>query len=214
MTLENAPVSGARKRRIRIKTRPFAQPPGGSVEAETTVEHVEPTPTAYRTFSRKLPSVLLGAGGALALIGGLGEWIRATQVASEGLAPEQVGGLMGYSQPAGIFIAVLSVIAILLGLGWSQRKTVLRLIRPVAAKTASAFCTIILVAMVGWQVPAMDDRAAAMAGQAREGSLDFLTYHAGLGWGAWLLVAAAVITMLGLLTGLMREADVKRGIPE
>ena len=214
MTLENAPISEARKKRFRIKSRPFAQPPGASSEAETPAEATPEAPTAYHTFSRKLPAVLLGAGGALALIGGRGEWIRETQVASEAMPAEQVGGVMGYSEPAGIVIAILSVVAIVFAFAWIQRQPLLKVLRPAGTKVVSAFITIFLVAMIGWQVPAADDRAAAIAREAREGSLEFLTFHAGLGWGAWCLIAAAVLSALGLVTGLMREIDIKGGIPE
>lgn len=214
MTLEDAPVSVARKARFRKKSRPFAQPPGGSVETESSTVAAVQTATAYRTFSRKLPAVLLGTGGGLAFIGALGQWVRATQVASVGLAPEEVRAVMGYAEPAGIVIAIVSVLAIVLALGWLQTKPIFRFLRPAGTKVASAFNTIFLVALVGWQVPVADDRAAAMAKEARDGSLDFLTFHAGLGWGAWCLVVAATLSVLGLLAGLMREVDVKRGISE
>jgi len=48
---------------------------------------------AYRTFPRRIPAILVSTGGALAFIGGLGAWIRATQVKSEAATPQVVGTL-------------------------------------------------------------------------------------------------------------------------
>ncbi|HET7483435.1 MAG TPA: hypothetical protein VFK89_11300 [Actinomycetota bacterium] len=177
---------------------------------ETTVEQ---SATSYRTFSGKVPTTLLAGGGALAAIGALGEWVRATKVASESMPPQQVATVMGYSEAAGPLIAIVAALAAVLAFAWSRRSSV-GFVHPSALRVASSFATIILVALIGWRVPEMDRQAAAMAHDAQTGALDFVAFHAGLGWGAWCLVIAAALTVAGFAAGLLREVDRKRGIPE
>jgi hypothetical protein len=36
-------------------------------------------------------------------------------------------------------------------------------------------------------------------------------FHAGFGWGAWLILVGVVLLALGLLAGGLRELDLRRG---
>src|SRR5919109_270844 len=54
----------------------------------------------YRTFPRKTAPTLAAAGGAIALIGSLGAWIRATQITSSTQGPQSVGTLWGFEEPS------------------------------------------------------------------------------------------------------------------
>ena len=65
--------------------------------------------------------------------------------------------------------------------------------------------------MVGWQLPLIDQDAAALAQQARE-QIDFVAFHAGYGWGAWCMLTGAILALLGSTAGTLREMDVRKGI--
>src|SRR5438270_3013909 len=71
---------------------------------------------AYRTFTRRIAPLLVSSGGVLAFIGGLGAWIRATEVRSEGATPQLVGTLWGYSEPTGRAIAILASVAVFIAI--------------------------------------------------------------------------------------------------
>lgn len=161
-------------------------------------------PTQYRTFSRKLAPSLNVFGGALALAGGLGVWLRATELAQDGLAPTVVALTMGYSDWPGIAIAALGGLTLMSSALWLLRGRILKLL-PLLYSVA-------LAVLVGWQLPAIDRDAASLAEQARE-RIDFVVFHAGYGWGAWCMLAGAVIAVLGSIAGVLRELDVRKGIP-
>ena len=161
-------------------------------------------PTEYRTFSRKLAPSLNVLGGALAVAGGLGVWVRATELAQEGLAPLEVASLLGHSEQPGIVIAVVGGALVVGSIAWLLRFKILKLL--------PLLCSIALAVLVGSQLPRIDRSAAALAEQARE-QIDFVAFHAGYGWGAWCMLAGAVIAVLGSVAGLLRELDVRKGIP-
>lgn len=163
-----------------------------------------PKPTEYKTFSRKLAPSLNILGGALALAGGLGVWVRATELAQEGLAPVEVASHMGYAEQAGIVIAAVGAALMLASIAWLLRFRFLKLL-PLLASLG-------LAVLVGSQLPRIDTSAAALADQARE-NIDFVAFHAGYGWGAWCMLAGAILAVLGSLAGLLRELDVRKGIP-
>src|SRR2546430_4511271 len=70
----------------------------------------------YRTFPHRIAPLLVSVGGVLAFIGGLGAWIRATEVRSEGVAPQWVGMLWGYAEPTGRAIAILAGVAVFIAI--------------------------------------------------------------------------------------------------
>ena len=160
-------------------------------------------PTEYRTFSRKLAPSLNVFGGGLAIAGGLGVWVRATELASEGLAPVEVSASMGYADWPGVAIAALGALTLISSITWLLRYRILKLL-PILYSVG-------LAVMVGWQLPLIDKDAAALALQARE-QIDFVAFHAGYGWGAWCMLAGAVIALLGSFAGFLRELDVRKGI--
>lgn len=160
-------------------------------------------PTEYRTFARTLAPSLNVLGGALAIAGGLGMWVRATELATEGLAPVEVASTMGYADWPGIAIAALGGLTVLSSVLWLLRFRILKLL-PV-------LYSIGVGVMVGWQLPVIDRDAAALAEQARE-QIDFVAFHAGYGWGAWCMLAGAILALLGSTAGILREIDVRKGI--
>lgn len=188
----------------RAPSQPDAQP---DAPAATEAAPRSLAPTAYRTFSPKLAPSLTALGGVLALIGGLGTWLRATKVVTEGLAAEEVEVVMGYEDPAGVAIAALGGACIVLSLVWAMRRWPLLKLLPLA-------CAGVAIGLAAWKLPLLDDRVAVMAREAREGTLDFVSYHAGFGWGSWCLVAACVLLALGAVVGLLRELDLRKGIPQ
>jgi len=162
-------------------------------------------PTEYRSFSRKLAPSLSVMGGALAIAGGLGVWVRATELATEGLAPVEVASTMGYQDWSGLAIVGLGALTLLSSVTWVLRFRILKLL-PILYSLA-------LAGMVAWQLPLIDKDAASLATQARD-QIDFVAFHAGYGWGAWCMLAGAVIALLGSTAGFLRELDVRRGLAE
>jgi hypothetical protein len=160
-------------------------------------------PTEYRTFARTLAPSLNVLGGALAIAGGLGVWVRATELTAEGLAPVEVATTMGYGDWPGIAIAALGGLTLVSSILWLLRFRVLKLL-PI-------LYSIGLAGMVGWQLPLIDQDAAALAQQARE-QIDFVAFHAGYGWGAWCMLTGAILALLGSTAGTLREIDVRKGI--
>jgi len=187
-------------RRIRPSRRVRVE---GSAATPTADEDAT-APTAYRTFSRKLAPGLTAVGGALALAGGLGTWVRATRLVTENVPPEQTAITMGYEDWPGIAIAVLGGLALLSSLTWLMSLLVVKVL-PVGYSIA-------ITALVAWQLPLIDDDAAALAANAQE-ELNFITFHAGYGWGVWCMLAGAIALLLGTTAGILREIDVRRGIP-
>ena len=162
------------------------------------------TPTAYKTFSPKLAPSLNLVGGALAVAGGLGVWLRATELSSEGLAPTEVTMTMGYESWPGMAIAAAGAVTLLGAVAW-----VLKYLLPKLIPVLSSLAIAVLVA---WQLPVIDQEAVALVEQARE-EIDFVAFHAGYGWGAWCMLAGALLAVLGSAAGVLRELDVRRGIP-
>lgn len=160
-------------------------------------------PTEYKTFSRKLAPSLSFIGGALAVAGGLGVWVRATELAQEGLAPVEVASHMGYSEQTGIAIAAVGGALVVSSVVWLLHFRILKLI-PLLSSIA-------LAVLVAAQLPRIDASAAALAERARE-EIDFVAFHAGYGWGAWCMLAGAVLAVLGASAGVLRELDVRKGI--
>ena len=162
-----------------------------------------PSPGAYRSFSPRLGPALLVAGGSLGVLGGLGTWVRATRVATEGALPEQVTVIRGTAAGGGWFVAVLGAAVILAGLAWRRRWFG-------GAIQGVVGVSLVFLATAAIRVRSIDREAAAIAATARERA-DFVTYHATFGWGAWLLLVGTLLAGLGLALGLLRELDARTG---
>jgi hypothetical protein len=179
-------------------------------EAEPTSEEVGVTstdaisPTAYRTFSRKLAPSLTAFGGVLVLAGGLGQWVRATKLEAGALSIEQVAATWGYEDWPGVALGVLGALALASAATWLMSLRVVKLLPLVY--------TVVIIGLVAWQLPLMDQEAARLATAARE-ELDFVTFHSGYGWGAWFMVAGSILLFLGCTAGVLREVDVRKGVP-
>lgn len=163
----------------------------------------------YSSFSRKLPAVFTGLGGALTILGALGKWTRATRGTASQRAAEEVQAVMGHTSLIGWAIAAVGLVALIGSIAWFMRGFLPKLVPTVAA--------LIVAWAAPWQLLELQDRYRAMAQTARktaEESTTSYVFHAGYGWGAWLLPMAAIMLMLGAIAGLLRHLDVRRGIAE
>lgn len=158
---------------------------------------------AYRTFPARLPAVLCMIAGAFGVLGALGSGVRATAMAAAREQPQQVDVLMGYRAGLGWVLALLAALLGVSAFAWLAARKGLKL---GAASVAVAFT--ILAAL---RLSFFDRRAAEWA-EAAQRRPDFVGYHAGLGWGAWLLLAAAIVAGFALLVGALRSLDVRKGI--
>jgi len=162
------------------------------------------TITQYRAFSPRLAPTLTITGGILAIAGGLGVWVRAVEVTPAGTSA-RIGSITGFDHAWGWIIAALGVCAIAAGMLWNDRR-VERASAPVAVAAASITMIALRLSWAGDIAGRLAFRAGTRAGSA------FTTYHAGFGWGAWLLALAAVASVLGVVAGVMRALDVRRGL--
>jgi hypothetical protein len=173
----------------------------GRARDETTAK---PLPAGYKPFSKKLAPGLIALSGAVSVAGALGAWIRTSQVQADGLPEEQVAAVMGHEADWGRAIALVAAIAMISSLVWLRRSLWLKL--------ASVIVCAAVIGLAAWRLPIIDDAAAGLANQARTGEIDFISFHAGFGWGAWFLVIGAVGLFLGISAGILRELDIRRGI--
>ena len=161
-------------------------------------------PSGYQPFSNKLAPGLIALGGVFSIIGALGAWIRTSRVVAEGLPEEQVRAVMGYEADWGRLMAAVAGVALVSAIVWARRNLLLKL-----ASAGICIATIVLTIL---RLPVINDQAAGLAFQARTGDIEFISFHAGFGWGAWCLVLGAVALFLGLSAGFLREIDVRKGI--
>jgi len=68
------------------------------------------TAVGYTTFSPRLASSLTAAGGLLAIVGGLGLWVRAVALTTSGI--HQTATVTGFGHASGWFIAALGCVAV------------------------------------------------------------------------------------------------------
>jgi hypothetical protein len=193
------------KRRLRlpqIRLPKRARPVVESKEAEDTGPKKVPSPTAYRTFSHKLAPGLTAAGGALAAIGAIGPWVRATEVEAPGLQPQQVTAINGIHEWYGVALGILGAVTVVISLLW--------LVRSLLAKLLPVLCAAGIITLVAWRLPLVDQQVRDLAKQA-ESQLNFTSYTAGFGWGAWLMLVGTVLLGLGVVVGVLRELDVRKG---
>ena len=160
--------------------------------------------TEYRTFPARLPAVLSLIAGAFGVLGALGAGVRASAVAAVRDEPRQVGVVMGHGDVTGWVLAGLALLVALSAVAWIGRRKILKL---GAAGAALAFAI-----LTGVRLGSFDRRAAELA-EAAQRNPDFAGYHAGLGWGAWLLLAAAMVATFALLVGVLRSLDFRKGLP-
>jgi hypothetical protein len=159
--------------------------------------------TEYRTFPARVPAVLSLIAGAFGVLGALGAGVRASAVATARDEPRQVGVVMGHSDVTGWVLTVLAVLLGLSAIAWLGRRKVLKL---GAAGVALAFGI-----LSGIRLDFFDRRAAELAAAAQR-QPDFAGYHAGLGWGAWMLLAAAIVAAFVLLVATLRSLDLRKGL--
>ena len=173
----------------------WSKPGVGAPEASET----------YRTFPRRILAILVSTGGALAFIGGLGAWIRATEVRSEGVTPQVVGTLWGYGEPTGKAIAILAGVAVFIAV-------IAYLTKYLPAFSMEAAAGVLFAVLIA-RLITLNSQSSQLAAAAKQDPR-FLSYNAGFAWGAWLLLLALVCVFLGLLVGGLRQLDLKRGLSE
>lgn len=138
------------------------------------------------------------------MLGALGAGVRASAVATTQDDPEQVGVLMGHASAFGWILAGLALLVGVAAVVWVRGGTVLKL--------GATAATIAFVVLTGVRLAALDARASEWA-QAALRDPDFAGYHAGFGWGAWVLLTAAVFATFALLVALLRAIDLRKGLP-
>jgi len=157
------------------------------------------TAVGYTTFSPRLASSLTAAGGLLAIVGGLGLWVRAVALTTSGI--HQTATVTGFGHASGWFIAALGCVAVA---GMLVRYPRIRLVAA-AASVAAVVLIALRISGVSAQASRMAFRAGAEAGRA------FTAYHAGFGWGTWVMTMAAVLLSLGTIVSLLRWLDERQG---
>lgn len=159
----------------------------------------------YRTFSRKLAPALTATGGVLAILGGLGTWIRQAKATRFGENLKDVAAGMGYRETVGWVLAGLGVVAIIGAFTWFLPQFLPKLVPIVAAVLVGAITT--------WKLPLIDRQVNTMVDEATK-KLGFSDFHAGFGWGAWLLLVSSVLLLLGAMAGILREMDLRGKLKE
>ncbi|MGH2711407.1 MAG: hypothetical protein ACRDH9_09420 [Actinomycetota bacterium] len=161
----------------------------------------EPRDLDERAISPRLAPALTVAGGLLLALGGIGTWVRATSLQPGATTLTEVSDLTGSSESGGWILLVLGVITAASGRAGLSSSRRVRAIGPGVAVLAIVFASA--------RLALIDSRAAQMAEEATS-STGIEAYHAGFGWGAWLMLAGAVALGLALLAGGLRELDLRR----
>ena len=156
---------------------------------------------AYRSFSAKLAPGLSAAAAALFLLGGLGTWLRVVISESAADVPADTNAVLGYQHAHGWVLAIGSVLLLIASWFWTKPGWLLKVI--------PSSVGIVLIGLATWRIAVIDGEAVRMLAEAHE-RLDFVNYHVGFGWGAWLLLTAAVVVAVSILIGCLREFDVER----
>lgn len=164
----------------------------------------QPAGNGYRTFPARSSAVLCAVAGVLGVLGALGAGVRASAVATARDDPEQVGVLMGHASALGWILAVLALVVGLSAIVWVRGGR--------ATKLAASAATVAFVVLTGVRLAALDARASEWAHAALRDP-DFAGYHAGFGWGAWVLLTGAVFAVFALLVAALRAIDLRKGLP-
>ena len=160
-----------------------------------------PRDDAVPALSPRLAPGLTMAGALLTALGGIGTWVRATSQSTASLAPEEVSSVAGYSETGGWILLVLGLLVFAAAFAWRARRARVRALAATASLVAIVFAVV--------RLALADSRAAEIAADASS-STGIEVFHAGYGWGAWLLLAGTVLLALGLLAGGLRELDLRR----
>ena len=155
----------------------------------------------YRGFSRRLPVVLTGAGGALAIPGALGSWIRTSSVA-ETLSPAGSTAFAGAAVESGWILAVTGGVVVATGILW---------LRGTIGVQPLVVSSLLLASGAGWRIALLEARTEEMARGAASGA-GVTYFQASFGWGAWLLLVAAVLAALGAVAAILHELDARSGL--
>lgn len=157
----------------------------------------------YRTFPARLPAMLTALAGGFIMLGSLGTTVRATAIVEARDEPRQVAASFGYNQSLGWLLFALGAALVAGSLIWLGRRRTL--------KVVALALTGVTVAVVVSRLLAFDERARVWAEAARA-TPRYVGFHAGFGWGAWMLMAGAILAGFGVLVGLLREIDLRKGI--
>ena len=157
----------------------------------------------YRTFPARLPAMLSAIAGGFVMLGALGAGVRATAIVEVNDDPRQVALWSGATQGMGWVLFVLGLLLLAASLAWLGRRR--------ALKIAAVAVALVTGGLIATRLLAFDDRARSWAEVARR-TPRYVGYHAGFGWGAWLLLAGAILAAFGLITALLRELDLRKGI--
>jgi hypothetical protein len=160
------------------------------------------TGTGYRTFPSRIPVILTALGGGLVVLGSLGASVRASAIQSLNEDPNQVRVLMGYEGGIGWVLAGLGLALVVLSFAWLGRR---RLTRALVVAVVIATGAIVATRLLHF-----NEVAAGWADAATKAPR-FIGFHAGLGWGAWSLLAGAIFAGFGVLVGALRELDLRKG---
>ena len=157
----------------------------------------------YRTFPARLPAMLTALAGGFLMLGSLGAGVRASGLVEAREDVKQVRVLMGFRQGIGWVVFVLGLAMIVASLAWLGRRRTLKL--GILALTA------VTGALVVTRLVAFDDKARAWADAASRAPR-YIGFHAGFGWGAWLLLAGVILAGFAVLVGVLREIDLRKGL--
>jgi hypothetical protein len=153
------------------------------------------------SLSPALAPTLTIAAGTLTALGALGTWVRTSIAAVGGADPTSAETVVGRAEGGGPVVLVLGVLAVVAGAGWVASRVELRRV--------AAFATVLLLAVTAGTVVAIDRRAREVV-EAAGSDPAFSAFHAGFGWGAWLVLLGAVAAALALLAGGLAALDRKR----
>lgn len=166
----------------------------------SAVAHEAP---GYRAISARSVRVPMIAGGVLAIVGGLGVWVRALQATQPGADSVQVATLNGAAHAAGWVIAALGAVAAGTAFLLGARRRLFVALPAGAAVAAMAM----VVEQLRWASSTSTSMARAQRGSA---GASFALYHAGFGWGAWMMALAAGALAIGLVAGAMWLVDSRK----
>lgn len=144
-------------------------------------------------------------GGALTILGGLGTWIRTVQyTVSIGRSAKEGPAVMGHSDLGGWAIAAVGLLALVSAAAWTMKGLLPKLVPVLTALGVAA--------VAAWRLPILNDHVAAMIEDARRSVGVTGFYHVGFGWGAWLLFAAPFVLIVGVVAGILRDVDQRKGL--